>query len=384
MDRRAFIRYGLSSTFLLGLSAELWAKAQNGQKRESFLVSARGDRQTGCYFSSLRQDEKGNIHLRSAATDFRGHGGSQHPTNKHLAVLYARRHGNMGVVLNLKTGIIENRFYARRHHYFYGHGCFSEDGKWLYTTEFDQQRQQGIIGVRDGYNFQQVGQFSAYGIEPHDLRMMPDGRTLVIANGGLLTKLDDDADTGRAKLNLTTMRSTLSYIDRFTGELLSEYTLSEQQASLRHLDVAPDGTVAVALQVQREGMKHNRLVPLLVIHRPNNNNLEPIDSQPLLMQAMKDYVGNLVIHPTHRTVALTSPRGNMVGLWHMDRGEYQGFHRMNDVCGLTLSADQKHFIASNSYGELRFLDSQTLTEEKHKRICHPQLRWDNHLFTAVI
>lgn len=386
MQRRDFIRYALSSSFLLGLSPKLWANSQSYQsdKRESFLVSARGDAKSGCYFSSLSAQGDGRFQLRSAASDFRGHGGSQHPLQRHLAVLYARRHGQMGAVLNLKTGQIEQRFHARRGHYFYGHGCFSADGRWLYTTEFDQRRQQGIIAIRDSSNFQQVGQFAAYGIEPHDMRLMPDGRNLVIANGGLLTRLDDDADNGRAKLNLATMRSTLSYIDSITGELNSEYTLSEQQASLRHLDLAPDGTVAVALQVQREGMGHQNLVPLVVVHRPGSNELQAIDSQPMLMSAMKDYVGNVVIHPTERSLALSSPRGNLVGLWHLDTGAYMGYHRMNDVCGLTLSADQRWFIASNSFGEMRFLNTQTLIEDTSLRISQQGLRWDNHLFTAII
>ena len=43
---------------------------------------------------------------------------------------------------------------------------------------------------------------------PHEIRLLPQGDTLVVANGGIETH----PDSGRSKLNLPTMRPNLAYI----------------------------------------------------------------------------------------------------------------------------------------------------------------------------
>ncbi|MGI8724305.1 MAG: DUF1513 domain-containing protein, partial [Methyloceanibacter sp.] len=41
---------------------------------------------------------------------------------------------------------------------------------------------RGIIGVRDATDgYKQIGEFPSYGLEPHDVALLGDGRTLVIA-----------------------------------------------------------------------------------------------------------------------------------------------------------------------------------------------------------
>lgn len=381
LSRRKLLKHSLTSAFLLGASPSLWAKFQDptSQQVREFWVSARGEAKSGCYFSSLTPQQ----HLQSAATHFRGHGGSQHPLRPTSAVMYARRHGTQAVEMNLTNGRIEAKFNALPNRYFFGHGTFSADGKVLFTTEFDQRTRQGVIGIRDALTYRQLGEYPAYGIEPHDLRLMPDGRTLVVANGGLMTKLTDDSDAARGKLNLDSMVTTLSYIDSHNGVLLDEFRLPEPKASIRHLDIAPDGTVVIAMQVQREAMHDQRIVPLGAVHSPGKTP-KLIHTPELLIASMKDYVGNVVVHPETRVAGFTSPRGDLVGFWHIDTGEYQGFHRLNDVCGITVSHDQNWFIITNSFGELRHLNAHTLKEDTSKRFINRELQWDNHLFTATI
>ena len=68
------------------------------------------------------------------------------------------------------------------------HGVFSADGRLLYSTENDYDGARGMIGVRDvtgGYK--QIGEFPAHGMEPHDIALLSDDRTIVIANGGIRT-----------------------------------------------------------------------------------------------------------------------------------------------------------------------------------------------------
>jgi hypothetical protein len=57
----------------------------------------------------------------------------------------------------------------------------------LYTTENDYQNAQGMIGVRDATMAIARSASSRRGMEPHDVALLADGRTMVIANGGIKT-----------------------------------------------------------------------------------------------------------------------------------------------------------------------------------------------------
>src|SRR3546814_9184204 len=86
--------------------------------------------------------------------------------------------------------------------------------------------------------------------------------TLAVCNGGIRTH----PDFPRAKLNLATMRPSLAYIDRHKGRLIAEarWPDDRHQLSIRHLDVATDGTVAFGMQYK--GPKGDAM-PLVAMHR---------------------------------------------------------------------------------------------------------------------
>ena len=45
-----------------------------------------------------------------------------------------------------------------------------------------------MIGVRDAQDgYRQIGELPSDGIGPHEATLMPDGKTLVVANGGIRT-----------------------------------------------------------------------------------------------------------------------------------------------------------------------------------------------------
>ena len=86
---------------------------------------------------------------------------------------------------------------------------------------------RGVIGVRDATaGYRQIGEFSAHGLEPHDIALLADGRTMVIANGGIQTH----PDSGDDELNIPDMQPSLVYVDVETGELLEEQRLAPATA----------------------------------------------------------------------------------------------------------------------------------------------------------
>ena len=329
--------------------------------------------------------------LRSLASGFRGHDLAQHPLRRRSVLMFARRPGTECIEADFVDWKAVKRFSAPPGHSFAGHGCFSRDGSRLYTSEIVDLDGQGRIGIYDADSYERLGEMPTGGIGPHDMALMPDGRTLVIANGGILTGsrtdgpaagIDFPVAPGREKLNLDEMDSSLVYLDIASGRIDEQVRLEEPKASIRHLDVTDDGTVAVATQLQRQAMSHDRLVPLAAIHR-RGEAFQPLDRPEAVVAAMNDYLGSVAVSQASRLAGFTSPRGNLAAFWHIDSGEFAGHHRLQDVCGLAVSADQQRFVLSNSFGDMRELDARSLVEHREARRRFENAHWDNHLITVT-
>lgn len=346
------------------LSDEFWVSAQ-GAEPKNYSVTA---------FDKMKAATEG------ALTGFRGHGLAQHPRRRDAVVMFARRPGYQGAEFNLKTGEITQRFHVEHaQRTMSGHGCFSRDGRYLYTAEADIVSGKGKIAIRDGGDYRKLGEMESHGLGPHEIKLMPDGKTLVVANTGIITR----PKTGRKTLNLDTMDPNLVYLDAASGKLLEEHRVAEKKASIRHLDVAKDGTVAIAMQVQRDGMIDDRLVALAATHK-RGEDIRLLDKPAVVIRQMHDYMESIVINNRSRMIGTTSPRGNVAVFWHLDSGKFAGYHRLHDVSGMTVTQDQEHFVISNSTGQLRFLNAFTLSEKRDARKVLPSMEWDNHMITAVI
>ena len=361
----------------LGVSPVLFG-CQQGMKGESreILLSAQGSKKESYSLSWVGSDSsKANISL----SGFRGHGLAQHPLRHTTAIMFGRRPATISIEVDLITGDINKAFNCSAGRHFFGHGCFNKSGSVLFTTEADMRTGKGKIGLRDAKTYKQIGEYESHGIGPHELALMPDGKTLVVANGGILTH----PKSGRKKINLDSMDSRLSYIDAESGKLIDDFKVAEPKASIRHLDVADDGTVAFAMQVQRDATQHDEIVPLGGIHAVGKP-IELLEKPENLIHKMNDYMGSVVINQKTRTAGFTSPRGNVVAFWDIDTQQPKGYYLLADVSGITVANNQKYFVITNSFGQMRFIDATTLKENKAKRITHENLRWDNHLILADV
>ena len=141
-----------------------------------------------------------------------------------------------------------------------GHAAFALDGSALYTTETSTDTGAGFIAVRDPVSLQKRAEFSSGGLDPHMLLVEPDG-TLLVANGGLLNL----PETGRTKLNLGQMDSSVVCLDAATGVQRQAWRVNDRFLSLRHMARAPDGTVAIAMQAEHPDAAARRSAPLLAL-----------------------------------------------------------------------------------------------------------------------
>lgn len=291
----------------------------------------------------------------------RGHGIAVNHRRDTAAVL-ARRPGDFMVVIDLVTRRVLHRLHTPPGRHLYGHGIFSRDDRLFLTTENDFESGRGRIGIHaadDG--FRRLDEIASHGIGPHELALLPDGDTLVVANGGIRTH----PDMPRAKLNLDAMRSTLSYVSLRDGRVVEVHAAPWQRLSIRHLAVAPCGQVACVTQY--EGSRQDR-PPLIALHRRGS---EPTWlTAPAETQArMRNYCGSVAFDVDGRRLAVSSPRGGLVTYWSAD-GEYLGEQPQADVCGIAQGFEGLWF--SDGHGQVRH-------DTTAKRHVFDDTRWDNHL-----
>ena len=243
MQRRRFLQISLAAS-ALGL---LSLTGCGNHRRESPVLllsgSDDGDQHTLCGWQPGRgQRFRLPVEQRVHAPLMR--------LDSHEAVFVARRPGNLMYVVNVAEGVIQQQVKAPVGRHFYGHAVFSKDGRWLFAPEnaYDEQG-RGKIGVYDATaNYRREQELDLQGIGPHQLVLMPDGFTLAVALGGIQTHPQQRRD----KLNLASMQPELLHLDSRSGEVTQRFASPHQHLSLRHLDVASDGTLVVAAQFQTE------------------------------------------------------------------------------------------------------------------------------------
>ncbi|TDK51579.1 DUF1513 domain-containing protein [Antarcticimicrobium luteum] len=295
----------------------------------------------------------------------RGHAAAAHP-HRAQAVGFARRPGTFAFVLDCVTGQTVAEFTAPPGRHFYGHGVLSRDGARLYTPENDYDNAAGVIGVWDAAaGYRRLGEFASAGVGPHDIRLMPDGVTLVVANGGIETH----PDSGRAKLNIPLMQPSLVYLT-LEGEVLEAVALEPalHMNSIRHLDLRGDGLVGFAMQWQGG---QGDLPPVLGTHR-RGGAPHLLGAAAGIADQMNGYGGSVAFSGDGTLLAVSSPRGGRVQAYDVETGELAQNLTMEDVCGL--GAAPGGFIASSGTGTLVRLEAGGIIP-----IDRAPVRWDNHL-----
>jgi uncharacterized protein len=273
----------------------------------------------------------------------RAHGMAFSPASRR-AVAFARRPGTYAMILASDRAAEPIVITAAEGRHFFGHGCFSADGRLLYATENDFSANRGMIGVYDGTEgFARVGEFPTYGIGPHDMTLTADGRMLAIANGGIETH----PDFGRTKLNLDHMEPSLALVDTATGALIEKHALPPELSllSTRHVDIGADGRIWFACQY--EGARTD--LPPLVGHFAKGEGLTFVHLPERITVALANYVGAIAVNRREGLVGLTSPKGNVAVTLDARTGAVVKEERVADAAGVAAAA---HGFAVSSYDGL--------------------------------
>jgi uncharacterized protein len=287
------------------------------------------------------------------------------------AVAFARQPGRFAICFDIDERAEPVAFAARADRHFFGHGTFADGDRLLIATENDYDGERGVAGVYDvAAGMRRIGEFDTGGIDPHEAVLLADGRTLCIANGGVLTH----PDYGKLELNLETMAPSLAYVDIASGDLLETAALPAELHQLAFHHLAVDAAGAVWFGAQYHGPSSDR--PALVGRHVRGRALELFSGPEDVLRRLSNYIGSLAVDRSGTIVATSSPVGGAVAYWDSATGRCLGMTEFRDGCGVAAGTDAA-FRLTSGYGEV----AETGPGGDIREILagDGSIAWDNHL-----
>ncbi|MGE3860823.1 MAG: DUF1513 domain-containing protein [Burkholderiaceae bacterium] len=218
---------------------------------------------------------------------------------------------------------------------FNGHVIASPDGRRVFTTETDLEDGRGLIGVRDARTLAKLAEWPTYGMDPHELLWTPPESgplRLVVANGGIPTQ----AETGRRKLHLDRMDSSLVMLNPRDGMLAGQWRLPDPRLSLRHLawhrgaDAPP--VLGIALQAEHDDDERRRAAPVLAVF--DGRRLRSCEAE----RSLAGYGGQIVA--AGGGFVVSCPRSDGIAMWSAD-GRWRRFQALAEACPLAVTQAAK-------------------------------------------
>jgi hypothetical protein len=360
LHRRAVLRAAGG----LALSAALAPLARADEANGALYASACRFPDGG--FAVAVLDEAGRL-VRAVEIPARGHCAAVDPTGR-FVVLFARRPGTFAIVLDRPGGAPDRVIASAEGRHFEGHGQFSRDGRLLYAAENAYEDGAGVVGVYDvAAAFRRIGELPSHGVGTHEILFAPDGRTLIVANGGILTH----PDYPRAPLNLADMQPSLARVDAETGDLLETVAPPAALRSLSPRHLAIDAGGRAWLGCQWEGADE-AAVPLLAVHAPGEA-LRLVALPDEACGALRHYVGSLAIADDGRHLAVSGPRGGIVLVVDTERETVVDCRPLHDGCGAA-PATGGGFVLTSGDGDVVVRRAGGDADMGHANVA-----WDNHL-----
>ncbi len=356
IDRRDFLK-AAGAGFVATMAPRAWA---NTLSTDAVFATAFVKRDGS--FGAAVLSEAGKV-LHAIDLPDRGHDVTFDPVSKR-SVVFARQPGTFAVVFDHTGREAPLTIASITGRHFFGHGVFSADGGLLYATENDFDNAAGVVGIYDACaKFSRIGEFPTYGVGPHELLLLGDGRTIAIANGGIETH----PDYGRAELNIATMKPSYVLVDRITGDLIEKHELPPalHQLSIRHTDADSTGTIWFGGQYRGPGTDR----PLLVGRATRGKDLALLDMPQDVLSGFRNYIGSVAANPAAGTVAVSSPEGNSLAVIDTAAGKVVATKALVEVCGL--APDGPGFMATTGAGDI--IEGRGATRSE------PDYVWDNHM-----
>ena len=208
---------------------------------------------------------------------------------------------------------------------FTGHVVLDARAGRVYTGETDLSSGAGLIGVRDARSLDKLHEWQTHGRDPHQFLLEGAGG-LVVANGGIETR----PESGRRKLSLEAMDSSLVRLDIVSGELRGQWRVRDRRLSLRHL-AWNGGILGIAMQAEHERPEDRDAAPVLAL-------FDGCELRPAAASAgLAGYGGDIARHG--KGFAVSAPRSGTVAFFD-GLGQPSGRSPLVEACPLADVAGQ--------------------------------------------
>lgn len=300
---------------------------------------------------------------------FFGHGIAADPLNPHRISVFEKR-GRGACEIDLGLGRVSRTLHTADNRQFYGHGAYSPDGRLLLCTETLMEGDcPGLIAVRDARTHDYLGEFPSFGAQPHDCRLVDDGRTLVVTNGG-------GPREGAAP--------NVAYIDMQSQQLLEKLEFERWDINAGHLDIAADGSLAV-ISAQRQGLPHQ--APGGISLRSAGGEFRTLRKPSGIIKRLRGETLSVRIHAPTGVAGATTPDGNLLTFWDVASGELIRFYELENPRGIELTRDGEHFVVSFGFrqpAEAITLFSARTLEKVEGFDLDPVAITGSHLFSHML
>ena len=319
IDRRALL---LGTALMLCARSRALAGGTGEGGGEAALVSA--CRRPDGHYALVLLSMDGRV-LREIALSDRGHDIAVDRA-RGRAVAFSRRPGAFAVAFQTNGSGEPHVFAAREDRTFSGHGIFSHDGRVLYATA----------------HWRRIGEMATHGIDPHEVILLADGLTLVVANGGIEM-------SGREKLNIAAMEPSLVFLDSASGEMKVQHRLPPQlnQLSIRHIAADAHGQVWFGGQWEGALTASPELIGRASVDQP----LQLIAAPQPLGTALKGYIGSVAVSGDGQVLAAAAPRAGRTLFIDTASGSIVAETALPDGCGIA-GISQHSFALSSGHGDL--------------------------------
>jgi hypothetical protein len=362
LDRREFLKLcGLAggsasmSVWLSGCS-NTPAPAVTGAKKLGHLLGAGQfvkDNQTLFTLSVLNLDDP-QAQASLTELSFFAHGIVIDPSQPTRAALFQKK-GPGACEVDLAQGKVTRTIKPEDGRDFYGHGAYSPDGKWLFSTEADPAKEgTGLIALRDAKTLSILEYFPSFGPSPHDCKMIDSGKTLVVANSGSKGE-----------------KPCVTYVDTASRKLIEKIPLTQEGLSATHLALTDAGDIAVvSAPLNVDGVENKGTDGRGGIHlRQAGKKGEPLTPPQDLAEQRSKMVGetlSVCIHEPSGVVAATNPKGDLVTFWNLKIGKFVSSLSITKPRGIALTLDQSMFVITCDQPGLILISTASLEPIQNK------------------
>ena len=217
---------------------------------------------------------------------------------------------------------------------------------------------RGVIGIYDvAGGYARIGEFPTYGVGPHEMILLPDGKTFAIANGGIETH----PDYGRARAQsrrrwIRRWASSMRATGIWSGSCGSPRDL--HQLSIRHMVVDAQNRVWFGCQFRGDEPS----APQLVGYATLDGDIRLIELPPDALGGLRNYVGGLAISSDLETIAVSSPVGGTILCIDATSAQPVSTTLLQSTCGV--ATDGAGFLATNGLGEMLGLGGSAVSEQQ--------------------